>query len=111
MEATSKPPPAGWLPALGLSLCLLFLSSPGLAEHERTPCGERDSILSQLEQSVSELIVHRAILSNGNPVEVLTSPNGETWTLLVTLPNGMVCLAATGENWKSIERMVRGRRT
>lgn len=39
------------------------------------------------------------ITNNGGVMEILTSKDGETWTLLITMPNGMACMMATGEDW------------
>jgi hypothetical protein len=35
-------------------------------------------------------------------VELLISSDG-TWTILVTKPNGIACVAAVGEEWHDLE--------
>jgi hypothetical protein len=39
------------------------------------------------------------MLGNGNIVELFTSEKG-SWTLLLTLPTGVSCLIAAGDNWE-----------
>jgi hypothetical protein len=46
--------------------------------------------------------------STGSMLEVLTSPAGISWTIITTLPNGMSCLVAAGENWESMMPFVVG---
>ena len=40
--------------------------------------------------------------NNGGVVEILTSPKGVTWTIIITMPNGMSCLVAAGKNWEEM---------
>ena len=40
----------------------------------------------------------------GGVVEILTSPDGNTWTIIVTTPQGMSCLVAAGEGWRAVEQ-------
>ena len=37
------------------------------------------------------------LASNGGLLEVLTSGNGGTWTIILTMPNGVSCLVAAGK--------------
>ena len=39
---------------------------------------------------------------------VLTSDDGSTWTIIVSMPNGTSCLLAAGENWQPVERVAQG---
>jgi hypothetical protein len=38
----------------------------------------------------------------GNLLEVLSADDGSTWSIIVTTPDGMSCLVATGEAWKEL---------
>ena len=40
--------------------------------------------------------------NNGGVVEILTSPEGDTWTIIITMPNGLSFLIAAGENWEKM---------
>lgn len=38
----------------------------------------------------------------GGLVELFRSPHGETWTLLLVLPDGRACMIAAGEDWQPL---------
>ncbi|MDJ0608810.1 MAG: hypothetical protein QNJ67_07515 [Kiloniellales bacterium] len=42
------------------------------------------------------------VSNNGALVEVLTRPDGATWSILVTTPGGLSCLVAAGEGWRQV---------
>ena len=44
------------------------------------------------------------VTNKGALVEVLTSADGGTWTIIVTTPQGMSCLVAAGEGWRFLPR-------
>ncbi len=44
------------------------------------------------------------VTNKGALVEVLTTGDGSTWTIIVSMPNGTSCLFAAGEGWRSMER-------
>jgi hypothetical protein len=35
-------------------------------------------------------------------VEILTSGPGSTFTIIVTMPNGMTCMVAAGNSWENL---------
>ena len=43
--------------------------------------------------------------NTGGLVEVLTDGKGGTWTIIVTTPQGMSCLVAAGEGWRSMQQV------
>ncbi len=64
-------------------------------------CGKRSEVIGKLSGSFSEKPSAMGLTTNGDVIEVLTSPSGSTWTIVVTMPNGTSCLIALGENWES----------
>ena len=62
-------------------------------------CGERSDILSRLGGQYSESPVAMGLANSGGVIEVLSSPDGNTWTIIVTDTNGLSCLLAAGEYW------------
>ena len=45
------------------------------------------------------------LASNGGVLEVLSSTSGSTWTILVTMPNGVSCMIAAGEGLEVVKRL------
>jgi len=40
------------------------------------------------------------IVNNGGVVEILPSQSGTSWTIPLTIPNGVTYTIAAGENWE-----------
>jgi hypothetical protein len=71
-------------------------------------CSKRDDVLSQLGSKYKEAPSAVGLANNGGLIEVLTSDDGSTWTIIVSMPNGTSCLLAAGENWQPVERVAQG---
>lgn len=78
------------------SACLSVIAGPAFAEKA---CGHRDKIVGQLSAKYQES--HRAsgLETDTKMVEIWTSKDSGTWTILVTNANGITCVAAAGNNW------------
>lgn len=72
---------------------------PAAAEPQ---CGMRDSLHRGLLQTYLESPAFIAITNSGALVEVLITESGNTWSILVTTPDGISCLVAAGENWRAV---------
>lgn len=68
-------------------------------------CGKRTDILKHLAAQYQEKPVSIGLADNGSLVEILTTADGETWTLIFSQPNGVSCLVASGKDWQSIPRV------
>ena len=86
---------------LGLSLGLMFLSSAAQAQPQ---CDKRDKVLDLLAEKYKEAPVALGVTNNGGLVEVLSTNEGTTWSIIVTAPDGKSCLVAAGENWQPVAR-------
>ena len=74
-----------------------FVSGPALAQSQ---CAPRDALLEQLETSYGEVPAGLGVASHGVLLEVIMTPDGATWSMVVTSPGGISCLVATGEGWR-----------
>lgn len=61
-------------------------------------CAERDQIAERLASAYSEQLLGAGMQSETSMFEVWASPEG-TWTILLTRPDGVACVMATGTNW------------
>ena len=74
----------------------------GSEVHAAEPlCVQRKTALKSLEKTFSEEPVSMGLASNGSVIEVLASPSG-SFTIILTLPNGLSCVMASGENWENL---------
>ena len=65
-------------------------------------CDERSDVLATLAKKYQEAPVAVGLTSSGGLVEILTTSDGSTWTIIVTTTDGVSCLVATGEGWRNI---------
>lgn len=89
--------------ALMISVGLAFPAAAQMA------CGDRSDILTRLEGKYSEAPVAMGLSNTGGVIEVLSSPEGNTWTIIMTDPNGLSCLIAAGEYWEAAKKLAAGK--
>jgi hypothetical protein len=97
-----------WLgAAAAASAALIFgalsVSPVGAAEPPQS-CAKRTDIVQHLAAQNKEQPVAVGLADHGTRLEVLTSPDG-TWTLIVSLPNGISCLINAGTDWQFVPRV------
>lgn len=77
-----------------------MFASPALALH---PCGPRSAFIERLWDKYAETLVEQGLTNpNDQLLELFASKDGETWTLLLTFPNGKSCIIADGKNWRAV---------
>lgn len=69
--------------------------TPAIAQ---TACGAHADIVKQLGDRYRERPIAAGLSSQGAIMEVFASKEGSTWTLVLTRPDGVSCLVATGES-------------
>ena len=96
-----------WIAAyLGLVLVpVLSLGSFGAAAQGASPaaCSPRTDVLGHLAKKYGEAPVAIGVTNKGGLVEVLTTGDGDTWTIIVSMPNGTACMVAAGEGWRTMK--------
>ena len=83
-----------------------FLGSPkAVAQAQSQPqqCDQRTKVLGHLAHKYKEAPVAVGVTSSGGLVEILATNGGETWTIILSTPNGTSCLVAAGEGWRSLQ--------
>jgi hypothetical protein len=74
-----------------------FLLSGGA--QAQTAGVDRALVVKQLLEKHAEKPVGMGIAANGGIIELFTSPDGATWTLIMTMPNGKSVMLGSGEDW------------
>ncbi len=88
-----------------LGAALVLASSSAFAAPQ---CNSRDKVLELLSETYSEAPVAIGVTNNGGLVEVLSTGDGNTWSMIITSPQGISCLVAAGEGWRLIEQIAMG---
>lgn len=93
--------------ALSFGFALLILATR--AAEAAPQCAPRETVLEQLSQTYGESRRGMGIAANNTVMEVFAAEGG-SWTVIVTLPDGMTCLVASGQGYETLsgERPARG---
>ena len=65
---------------------------------------DRKVVLELLAKKYSEAPVAVGVANNGGLVEILSTTDGGTWSIIITSPKGLSCLVAAGEGWRVFEQ-------
>lgn len=99
--------------AAAASLAILGIAAPALSQQTPGPampvCHERTEALHYLRSNYDEQPVAVGLANNGGVIEVLANPDGKTWTILITTPDGHTCPLASGVGWESLPLVVGAR--
>lgn len=78
---------------------------PAQAQAQGPACVKRVDLIKHLENKYHEAPAAVGLADNGALLEVFASKSGETWTVTVTMPNGISCMVATGQQWQDLPRI------
>ena len=78
-----------------LSIAAIIYSTPAFSQ---VVCDERSVIVETLAGEFNEHSVGNGVANNGAVVELFVSPSG-TWTIIISAPDELTCLAASGDRW------------
>ncbi len=85
--------------SLVFAAALTVASSEGMAQ---VTCNQRDNVLGHLAQKYQEVPIALGVTNRGGLVEVLSTGDGKTWTIIISTPDGQSCMVAAGEGWRMI---------
>ncbi|MDG2034632.1 MAG: hypothetical protein P8J29_11885 [Rhodospirillales bacterium] len=92
-----------WARKYGFVLVGLLLASVGsshTAVAQSPGLGmDREAVAKELSEKHREKTVGMGLSDNGGVLELFTSEGGETWTVLLTMPNGTSFVVGTGKAW------------
>jgi hypothetical protein len=83
----------------------LVAASAVPAQAQAPACVKRVDLIKHLSNKYHEAPAAVGLADNGSLLEVFASKSGETWTVTVTMPNGISCMVATGQNWQDLPRV------
>ncbi len=100
----------GSFATIGLAMTLLVVANlvtrPAQAQ---TVCVAHTDLVSKLSRQFSEQPAALGLGGDGSVLQLFTSKDGDTWTLVRVLPNGNSCMMAVGESWTQMSPRVVGR--
>jgi hypothetical protein len=93
------PKPALFLVRAAIAVGLLAGTPPAEAEG-RPACAKREQVVRKLADSFGETLRSVGLHQSDGVVEVYSSDDTGTWTILMTRPDGISCLISSGQMWE-----------
>ena len=92
-----------------IAVVLIFMSLIAVPASAQAviPCGQRADIIQKLNEKYSESPVSIGLTNAGSVLEIFASKD-RTFSVIVTQPNGIACLIATGGNWENLNAALAG---
>ncbi len=69
-------------------------------------CGNRELVIERLSTKYGESRQSIGMAPKGRVVEVFASLETGTWTITITMPNGITCLVASGQSFENLDEPV-----
>ena len=88
--------------ALSLGLAGILLLPGSL--HAAAQCAPHDKVSADLAAKFGEQPTSMGLAHDNTVMELYASVTSGTWTLTATLPNGMTCLVAAGQNLETVQQ-------
>lgn len=88
--------------ALSLGFGGLILATQHAFASPGPQCGNRDAVVAELAGRYGETRRGIGIAANDTVMEIFAAETTGTWTITVTLPQGVTCLVASGTNFEPL---------
>ncbi len=87
---------------LSTAIIAVLILAQGASAQGRNNCAPRDQIIERLSERYGE--TRRAVGLNANQtmMELFASSESGSWSITITMPNGMSCLVAAGKAFESV---------
>lgn len=93
-------PTSSVLVRAAVAIGLAATTPPAEAQAAREFCASHDEVVQRLHDRFGETLRSAGLHRDDRLVEVYASEDTGTWTILVTRPDGVSCLLASGELWE-----------
>ena len=105
---------AGMRSVISFGLAVLFFAATLVSfqvtdASAQNVCFERGALIKHLSGKFEEAPVAAGLAANGSVLEVFSSPDGVTWTIVLTQPDGATCVMASGEAWMAMKKKKKGK--
>lgn len=87
-----------------LAAAILAVSlMPAAADAQNRNCGPRTKVVETLAEKYKESRRSIGLATKGRVMEIFASEETGSWTIVVTMPNGMTCLVASGQAFEAVD--------
>ena len=81
-----------------------FFAAPAMAQIANN-CAPREIMIERLASGFGETRQSIGLGAQGSVVEVFASLETGTWTIVVTAPSGVTCMAAVGRSFERVDEL------
>ena len=89
-----------------IGLGIMALAAQSVSAQNARNCGERRLVLERLTEKYGETRQSIGLAGPGQVVEVFASDQSGTWSITVTMANGITCLIASGQSFESVAEVL-----
>jgi len=86
-----------------LLVSAVILLPVGASNGAQKACSDHGKVLGKFADVYKENRVAGGLTRDGRLVEVLSTDDGRTWTIVVSRPNGETCVMMAGEGWRKLK--------
>lgn len=90
----------------GLIAAALLAQAPLANAQQLQNCAPRDQVVERLAAKYGEVRQSMGLGSNNAVMEVFASSDSGTWTITVTMTNGITCLVASGQAFEELAEVL-----
>lgn len=91
---------------LAVLTAVFGLALPMAASAQGQNCGARNTVVDRLADKYGESRQSIGMAPKGRVVEVFASQETGTWTITITMPNGVTCLVASGQSYEKLDEPI-----
>jgi len=77
-------------------------------DERKLECASHDKVTNLLDSKHTETPVSLGLATDGKVLEVFSTEDGETWTMVMTAPEGVSCIVAAGKYWQDLPTKPKG---
>jgi len=92
--------------SMAVGAMILTSASQAFSQSSQRNCGARDQVVTTLAERYGESRQSIGLGANNQVVEVYASLETGTWTITITLPDGMMCLVASGQAYEALAEAI-----
>jgi hypothetical protein len=81
----------------------LILPLSGTPAEAQQLCSERGKVIGQFSKVYKETPVAGGLTRDGRLIEILSTGDGSTWTIVISESNGDTCVIMAGEGWRALK--------
>ena len=85
-----------------MGFAILALAAQNAAAQTARNCAPRDVVVERLANKYGEARQSVGLGANNSMVEVFAASETGTWTITVTMANGVTCLVASGQSYEAL---------